>query len=167
MQNQSDFSKAFFNKMRGICERQIVNTTEKIATNEQQRIKHLEKLLDDAAGAMALLRKDNERQAEQISALVADNVARGEIIERLIGQYGAAGYHAVQNSLNQGQSLLYDAMQVMKQCATDAAIAAIRAEGVEMFAVTIPNLIEPMINEHYLESKAVEFAAQLREGAQK
>ena len=50
---------------------------------------------------------------------------------------------------------------------TDAAIAAIRAEGVEMFAVTIPNLVKPMVNEHYFESKAVEFAAQLREGAQK
>lgn len=72
--------------------------------------------------------------AEKFKALVAENVARGEIIERLIGQYGAAGYHAVQNSLNPGQSLLYDAMQVMKQCATDAAIAAIRAEGINFTA---------------------------------
>ena len=37
MQNQPDFSKAFFNKMRVICERQIVNTTEKIVTNEQSQ----------------------------------------------------------------------------------------------------------------------------------
>jgi hypothetical protein len=46
--------------------------------------------------------------------------ARGEIVERLIGQYCAAGYHAVQNSLNPAQSLLYDAMQVVKPDSTTA-----------------------------------------------
>lgn len=50
---------------------------------------------------------------EQRQALIADKTARDEIIGRLIGQYSAAGLHAVQNSLNPGQSLLYDAIQVM------------------------------------------------------
>ncbi|NEG58224.1 hypothetical protein [Pantoea agglomerans] len=70
----------------------------------------------------------------QRDALAAEGAARGEIIERLIGQYSAAGYHAVQNSLNPAQSLLYDAMQVLKQTATDAYLNSVRAEGVKMAA---------------------------------
>ena len=74
---------------------------------------------------------------KQRDALVAESTARGEIVERLIGQYSAAGYHAVQNSLNPGQSLLYDAMQMMKSTNTDAMLNAVRAEGVEMLANAI------------------------------
>lgn len=50
---------------------------------------------------------------EQRQALISAKAARDDIIGRLIGQYSAAGLHAVQGSLNPGQSLLYDAMQVM------------------------------------------------------
>ena len=91
-------------------------------------------------------------------ALMAENAVRGEIIERLIGQYSAAGYHAVQNSLNPAQSLLYDAMQVLKQPATDAYLNSMRAEGVELVkshpAITLCNLT------HVCE----EIANQLRGG---
>jgi len=63
-------------------------------------------------------------------ALAMDNSARGEIIERLIGQFSAAGYHALQNSLNPAQSLLYDAMQVLNQSATDAYLNSVRADAI-------------------------------------
>ncbi|WP_277973404.1 hypothetical protein [Pantoea agglomerans] len=65
-----------------------------------------------------------------LDALAAENAVRGEIIERLIGQYSAAGYHAVQNSLNPAQSLLYDAIQVLKQPATDAYLNSVRAQSI-------------------------------------
>jgi len=95
---------------------------------------------------------------EQGDALAAESAARGEIIERLIGQFSAAGYHAIQNSLNPAQSLLYDAMQVLKQPATNAYLNSVRAEGVEMVkshpAITLCNLT------HVCE----EIANQLRAG---
>ena len=80
MQNHSDFSKAFFNKMRVICERQIVNTTEEIVTNEQQRIAYLEKLADDAGKTLAFLQsrvdtltEERDQFIQKITALVAEN----------------------------------------------------------------------------------------------
>lgn len=60
-------------------------------------------------------------------ALLMENVARGEIIERLIGIFGASGYHAVQNSIDPCSALMYDAMQALKGSGTSAAIAAIEA----------------------------------------
>ncbi|MDU4154982.1 MAG: hypothetical protein E7H83_26000 [Enterobacteriaceae bacterium] len=59
-----------------------------------------------------------DEQTALVGKLTAENSARGDIIERLIGQYSAAGFHAMQNSLNPGQSLLFDALQVMKQDVT-------------------------------------------------
>lgn len=69
---------------------------------------------------------DYEALKAERDTLAAENAARGEIIERLMGQYSAADYHAVQNSLNPAQSLLYDAMQVLKQPATDAYLNSVR-----------------------------------------
>lgn len=80
------------------------------------------------------LRKQLAALKAEHDSLAAEGAARGEIIERLIGQYSAAGYHAVQNSLNPAQSLLYDAMQVLKQPATDAYLNSVRAEGADKVA---------------------------------
>lgn len=90
------------------------------------------------------LRKQLAALKAERDSLAVEVAARGEIIERLIGQYSAAGYHAVQNSLNPAQSLLYDAIQVLKQPATDAYFNLVRAEGVELVkshpAITLCNL---------------------------
>jgi len=115
------------------------------------------------------LRKQLAALKAERDSLVAEGAARGEIIERLIGQYSAAGYHAVQNSLNPAQSLLYDAMQVLKQSATDAYLNSVRAEGVEMFAKHCDDnvsFVEPEDEELYtlMEEAATAFAAQLRAG---
>lgn len=80
------------------------------------------------------LRKQLAALKAERDSLASEGAARGGIIERLIGQYSAAGYHAVQNSLNPAQSLLYDAMQVLKQPATDTYLNSLRAEGVELAA---------------------------------
>lgn len=119
------------------------------------------------------LRKQLAALKAEHDSLAAEGAARGEIIERLIGQYSAAGYHAVQNSLNPAQSLLYDAMQVLKQPATDAYLNSVRAEGVEMFAnekLKLSELharnrdIEMVKANDYCAMIAEAFATQLRGG---
>jgi len=101
--------------------------------SEVKRYSHngLRGMLEHKAGRYVSYERYSALNAER-DALMAENAVRGEIIERLIGQYSAAGYHAVQNSLNPAQSLLYDAMQVLKQPATDAYFNLVRAEGVEL-----------------------------------
>lgn len=115
------------------------------------------------------LRKQLAALKAERDFLAVEGAARGEIIERLIGQYSAAGYHAVQNSLNPAPALLYDAMQVLKQSATDAYLNSVRAEGVEMFAKHCDDnvsFVEPEDEELYtlMEEAATAFAAQLRAG---
>jgi len=127
--------------------------------SEVKRYSHngLRGMLEHKAGRYVSYERYSALNAER-DALMAENAVRGEIIERLIGQYSAAGYHAVQNSLNPAQSLLYDAMQVLKQPATDAYLNSMRAEGVELVkshpAITLCNLT------HVCE----EIANQLRGG---
>ncbi|WP_394521669.1 hypothetical protein C1N60_08775 [Pantoea sp. SGAir0184] len=67
---------------------------------------------------------------KQRDQLAAENPISCNIIGRLIGQYSAAGYHAVQNSINPAESLLYDALQALKTPATDAYLNAVRADAV-------------------------------------
>ncbi|WP_434745042.1 hypothetical protein [Candidatus Pantoea rara] len=120
------------------------------------------------------LRKQLAALKAERDSLAAEGAARGEIIERLIGQYSAAGYHAVQNSLNPAQSLLYDAMQVLKQSATDAYLNSVRAEGVEMFAKELGSPYGDDEGRDYetgfnraievSKSKAAKFVTQLRAG---
>lgn len=100
--------------------------------SEVKRYSHngLRGMLEHKAGRYVSYERYSALNAE-CDALAAENAVRGEIIERLIGQYSAAGYHAVQNSLNPAQSLLFDAMQALKQPATDAYLKSVLAEGVE------------------------------------
>ncbi len=73
---------------------------------------------------------DYARLQQQVQQLAAQNTAAMDIVGRLIGQYSCAGYHAVQNSNNPAQSLLYDAMQVEKLEATDAWLNEVRAQAI-------------------------------------
>lgn len=93
---------------------------------------------------------ESRNEAKQ---LAAENAARGEIIERLIGQYSCAGLDAVQGSFHPGQSLLYDAMQVMKSNAGESAVARLRAEAV---ADAMPEGYVPMPKQIHLDADAVE-----------
>lgn len=127
--------------------------------SEVKRYSHngLRGMLEHKAGRYVSYERYSALNAER-EALAAENAVRGEIIERLIGQYSAAGYHAVQNSLNPAQSLLYDAMQVLKQPATDTYLNSFRAEGVEMVKA------HPAISLCSLTHVCEEIAAQLRAG---
>ncbi|MBK4771005.1 MAG: hypothetical protein FT726_15360 [Pantoea sp. Morm] len=95
---------------------------------------------------------------KQRDQLAAENPISCNIIGRLIGQYSAAGYHAVQNSINPAESLLYDALQALKTPATDAYLNAVRAEGIEVAA---NDLFEKTTVGHQM---LMAFAAQLRAG---
>lgn len=110
---------------------------------------------------------------KQRDQLAAENPISCNIIGRLIGQYSTAGYHAVQNSINPAESLLYDALQALKTPATDAYLNAVRAEGVELFAT----FQKKMAAQHDADNRTVwaderrisaeqatGFAAQLRAG---
>lgn len=196
MQNQSDFSKAFFNKMREICERQIVNTTEKIMTNEQQRIVHLEKLADDAGKTLAFLQSrvdtltaERDQLIQKNTALVSENVWMDAFVDALLSiawQGGSADGAEIQElalkhgllrqevysadeheSLVKGPCNFEDGDSVyfrVKTPATDAAIAAIRAEGVDLAIV----LHKKINGSGVLSVSALEYlSAQIREGAQK
>lgn len=104
---------------------------EKLANADRHNLAYQRLSIADMEAIWGTLEKSDKDcttlKAER-DALAAEGAARGEIIERLIGQYSAAGYHAVQNSLNPAQSLLYDAMQVLKQPATDAYFNSVRAD---------------------------------------
>ncbi|UIL54696.1 hypothetical protein LZU96_21355 (plasmid) [Pantoea agglomerans] len=119
--------------------------------------------------AAYLVRKFAVQQKAR-DALAAESAARGEIIERLIGQYSAAGYHAVQDSLNPAQSWLYDAMQVLKQTATDTYLNSVRADGVEAFAHQQRVIADAtpaaafQRDRRFAAGLAEDFAAQLRAG---
>lgn len=110
---------------------------------------------------------------KQRDAVTAESHIRCNIIGRMIGQYSAAGYHAVQNSMNPAQSLLYDALQALETPATEACLNAVRAEGVELFA----SFQKKMAAQHDADNRTVwaderrisadqatGFAAQLRAG---
>ncbi|GAL59781.1 hypothetical protein EV102420_23_00050 [Pseudescherichia vulneris NBRC 102420] len=68
------------------------------------------------------------------AALTADNVARAEIIGQLVWQYSSSGIKPVQKSLNPASALLFDALEVLRQPATEAAIVELKAQGVDLFA---------------------------------
>lgn len=114
--------------------------------NDIQRIQHLERLVDDATQAMALLRKENERKDAQILALVAENVG----LKAISHNPGACnqGYRefAVSHELNLSGEIcmshaLTAAVMHVETPATDAAIADIRAASRKEGAIFAANRI--------------------------
>ncbi|POU03504.1 hypothetical protein C3369_06665 [Escherichia sp. ESNIH1] len=105
---------------------------------------------------------------KQRDALTADNVARAEIIGQLVWQYSASGIKPVQKSLNPASALLYDAMEVLRQPATAAAVNELKAQGVVAFAEHKRSLMgQPGCSDaaiSYAAKSAERYAQQLRAG---
>jgi hypothetical protein len=78
---------------------------------------------------------------KQLDALTADNVARAEIIGQLVWQYSASGIKPVGKSLNPASALLFDALEVLRQPATAAAVNELKAQGVETAAASYHPLV--------------------------
>jgi len=112
--------------------------------------------------------------AKQRDALTADNVARAEIIGQLVWQYSASGIKPVQKSLNPASALLFDALEVLRQPASEAAIVELKAQGVDLFAREMARTHAQCQAEGFFDrqivvydkfsSVATEFAQQLRNG---
>lgn len=107
---------------------------------------------------------------EQRDALVVESVALKKVISDVQGVYyksdGVAGYH-LNGQIATWDEVMPDLWEI-KTPATDAEIAALRAEGVEMFAQHCDDsigFVEPEDEELYtlMEEQAREFARQLRE----
>ena len=79
---------------------------------------------------------------KQHDALTADNVARAEIIGQLVWQYSASGIKPVQGSLNPPSALLFDALEVLRQPTTTAAVNELKAQGAECAAANIKMSIQ-------------------------
>ncbi|CAI2057327.1 hypothetical protein [Serratia entomophila] len=102
------------------------------------------------------------------TAVLAENADRGEIIERLIGIFGASGCHAIQNSNDPCNSLMYDAMQVLKSTATDAALVDVKKQaGIEAVERLIGRkkkvLTEMHPDTHAFGATAMSLRAQINE----
>ncbi|WP_238084488.1 hypothetical protein [Pseudescherichia vulneris] len=108
--------------------------------------------------------------AKQRDALTADNVARAEIIGQLVWQYSASGIKPVQKSLNPASALLFDALEVLRQPATAAAVNELKAQGVETAAASYHPLVinggsdDPQENGLSIREDLLSIARKLRAG---
>lgn len=167
-------------------------------TNEQQRIAHLEKLADDAEKTLAFLQSrvdtltaERDQLIQKNTALVAENVGLksafypsdipsewtdifGDTAKIEHDSAGDNEFHLISWSWVSNQeevikAILLAVSNSIKNPATDAATAAIRAEGVEMLRDSIRELERGIEDTLDLYHYCSDFAHQLREskGAQK
>lgn len=107
---------------------------------------------------------------KQRDALTADNVARAEIIGQLAWQYSASGIKPVEKSLNPASALLFDALEVLRQPATSAAVNELKAQGVETAAACYHPLVvtggsdDPQENGLSVREDLLSIARKLRNG---
>lgn len=71
---------------------------------------------------------------DRVNALAVESVELRHIAERIVNALYAAGYEPEENSLHPWKSLIFDAEKALNTPVTDAALAAIQAQGVEKFA---------------------------------
>lgn len=108
-------------------------------------------------------------KAKQCDTLTADNMARTDIIGRLVWQYSASGIKPVKNSVNPASALLHDALEVLRDTATAAAVSDLKVQGVECAMVHVKKNIQHLPeNDRMAYHDAIELcvgaAAQLRAG---
>lgn len=100
--------------------------------------------------------------------LVAENAALKDVVGLTVNNLYASGYEAKQNSMHPWESLIFEGEKAMSTPSTDAAIAEIKAQGVDEFKDWNDTHIE--IGDEYADilrevSKACSiFAANLRAG---
>lgn len=90
-------------------------------------IENLQMQVDKLAAENAGLKTHGE-------ALAVDNAALREVVERMINQFAMSGISPEERSINPAKSLMFDAKSALFMPATDAFLAEVRAQGVEMFA---------------------------------
>ncbi|SBA31118.1 hypothetical protein [Citrobacter amalonaticus] len=134
------------------------------------------KLLTELASALDVQYERGNAQEAKCAALAAENAHMQQVIGDVQTLYyesdGIVGYH-----LNGDIAKWDDVMPDLwaETPSTDAFLAEVRAQGVEMLAAEYESKIEPykthdeFMNAHYLKMQAIEarnFAAQIRKGVQ-
>ncbi|WP_241177980.1 hypothetical protein [Serratia marcescens] len=77
------------------------------------------------------LKAERDALQKRADALAVESVELRHIAERIVNALYAAGYEPEENSLHPWKSLIFDAEKALNTPATDAALAAIQAQGVE------------------------------------
>ncbi len=77
---------------------------------------------------------------DRVNALAVESIGLRHIAERIVNALYAAGYEPEENSLHPWKSLIFDAEKALETPATDAALAAIQAQGVEKAAAALDAL---------------------------
>lgn len=124
---------------------------------------------------LAAVVAENEKQQTHSEALAVDNAALREVVERMVNQFAMSGISPEEKSINPAKSLMFDAKSALFMPATDAYLAEVRAQGVEMYADNLDSGADDA--ERYGFDDAVKFlrseasgvrlfAAQLRQGAE-
>ena len=109
---------------------------------------------------------ESEKQQTHSEALSVDNAALHEVVERMVNQFAMSGISPEEKSINPAKSLMFDAKSALFMPATDAFLAEVRAQGVEMYAEATIAIGEEEGDEDivYAGKQALLFAAQLRQG---
>ena len=115
--------------------------------------------LTNAESKCRELAEENEKRNTHSEALAVDNAALREVVERMVNQFAMSGISPEEKSINPAKSLMFDAKSALFMPATDAFLAEVRAQGVEMAIGHIEQAICP---NH--ETILNEFAAQIRKG---
>lgn len=117
---------------------------------------------------------ESEKQQTHSEALAVDNAVLREVVERMVNQFAMSGISPEEKSINPAKSLMFDAKSALFMPATDAYLAEVRAQGVEMYAATLDRGADDAERDGFddgmkflrAEAEGVrKFAAQLRQGA--
>ncbi|MDR8480754.1 hypothetical protein [Serratia nevei] len=119
------------------------------------------------------LEAERDAQQKRADALAVESVELRHIAERIVNALYAAGYEPEENSLHPWKSLIFDAEKALNTPATDTALEAIEARGVEKLADKLDAEIEQIMSGAFFYdeissreaiSKMVrEYATELRE----
>ncbi|CAI1948724.1 Uncharacterised protein [Serratia marcescens] len=112
---------------------------------------------------VSALEAERDAQQKRADVLAVESVELRHIAERIVNALYAAGYEPEENSLHPWKSLIFDAEKALNTPATDAALAAIQAQGVEKFADFLDS---PIDGQHCYQNEvglARHFASTLRE----
>lgn len=106
-------------------------------------------------------------------ALAVDNAALREVVERMINQFAMSGISPEEKSINPAKSLMFDAKSALFMPATDAFLAEVRAQGVDVARNAMIDFVEGEVgpNENVpglirAAEICVSIAANLRKGVQ-
>ncbi|UPQ70558.1 hypothetical protein [Kluyvera ascorbata] len=126
----------------------------------EQQLLELSVKLANVESERAELAAESEKQQTHSEALAVDNAALREVVERMVNQFAMSGISPEEKSINPAKSLMFDAKSALFMPATDAYLAEVRAQGVEMAACALDD-----VNQFNYANMLDDLAQKLRKGA--